>query len=428
MTADDQHSRKAGETSDGTSEEPLSPIIPGWAGARSYSLAALQERIEAQLSAELEGRVDILSAATGDEIRHELVREAGEYVLAVESVMLSRRDKQTLFAAVYSSLFGFGPLDELLQDESVVELSVEGVQRVFVCRESGEREQVPAFFEDEHHLHRIVARLLVTAGQTLSEDQPFVEFGLTLHGRPARLSLVLPPLSPMLTLSLRLHRTEIATLERLTQRGAIGPRGLELLRALACSPWGLLVVGESGSGKTMLLEALLGSLPETANALLVERAVEVRCPVWIQPVPPANSFGAGLGDALDQNPALLVADEIRTDEGAQIVRACQSEARLVFTFRGSGEPARLRAALGMLLRRGRTGLTEAEVQSMLVERLPFVLLVARMAAGSKVVGIREWRLDGGVVDLMPVLGEQDQMMHRPQHDLPLPDGFWSALG
>ncbi len=416
---------------------PDPEIIRGRPGYASFSLAALRERIEGQIEEELARRADVRLEMQDEEARWALVREVGGYVLAVESVPLSHAEREALFTAVYRDLFTFGPLDALLSDETITGLTIDGFERVYVRRLSGESEQIPSIFEDHAHLLRSVERILAEAGGQLLEEEPFVEVGLVMLGRPARLSLVMPPLNPVLHLELRLHPSATATLHALQAGGAITEADATLLRALMRSPHGALIVGEAGAGKTTLLEALLSELPDPGSTWLVERGGELRPPQGVQRLgviparegQPGVDFPAQVRRAVDENPTTLVLDELLGDEAGVLWEALTraSRPRCLFVLRGSSQPQRLRSALRILLRKGRPDAPQEAINRLLLERLPFVITTRLGPQGVQVDTVAEWVEDAASADdviLRPLLHGGRPTGHRPHHAVAVDAAFW----
>src|SRR5579859_7142768 len=143
----------AGEEADGRSEQGQSSshmpkFLPG---NPRVSLAALRERIEYQFIAETANRPDILRDLDTNS-RRDLVRDIVDYVLATESVSVGRADHVLILEVAYHDLFGFGPLDPYLADDSVSELTVDGPDKIFVRYGAADMTSIDAYFDDAVHL------------------------------------------------------------------------------------------------------------------------------------------------------------------------------------------------------------------------------------------------------------------------------------
>jgi len=80
---------------------------------------------------------------------------------------------------------------------------------------------IDSSFDDPAHLRRTVQRVLSFAGTQISSDEPVLEVGVTLANRPARLTVIAPPISPILHVDARLHSPEPATLESCITAGLL---------------------------------------------------------------------------------------------------------------------------------------------------------------------------------------------------------------
>ncbi len=422
-------------------EEPLpgprlSSLVPGRSGRPSFSLEALRERVERQFYEETAGRADILAELDSEASQRAALREIAEYVFAVEAVSPTAADRQTILDRAHGNLFGFGPLEELLRDESVTAISLGGAGDVRLRRGAGPLQSTPARFDDDAHLATILSRLVAQAGATLSDLTPFVEAGVTLRGRRARVSAIGPPLSPALSADIRLHPSRPLALEDLAARGALPAAGIALLRAIVTAGRGLLIAGEAGAGKTTLAGALLPALAGRIAA--VERAAELPlppeatrfCPAPPTPDPPGANFAALIGAALATGPDWLVIDEIGADDAPALWAALAADPapRCLWTLRAPVQPDRLRNALTMILRRAQTIQEEARLHQAIATRLPFVVALARAGDSLRLALLAEWSAEGGQLALRPLLAvEGDGWALTRQgsaHPLDLPPGFW----
>lgn len=421
---------------------PLSPLVPGRAGRPSFSLEALRERIERQFQDETADRIDILGELDTDEKRRALLREVADYVLAVESVTLSERERQAIIDKAYRNLFTFGPLEPYVQDDTVTEITVNGPYDIHVRHGLGAMQSVTAAFEDRVHLEDLIKRVLATAQVTPPESDPFLEVGITLRGRNARLVLAAPPVSPEYSLEIRLHPRTPITLDDLhTRFEMLPPQAAALLSAILAAEHGLLIVGDVALGKTTLAGALAETLPVEMMIEAVERASEMALPpiVTCRPVIPPSPAGPGrdfatqFRAALDERPLWLIVDEIRGDEAAAVWEALRREEapHYLWVFRGDPQPERLRSAINMLIRRVQPSIPQGTINAALLRHLPFVAALRRTADGPRLAQIAEWTpgaADDDPLTLRPLLLYQDGAWaitgNRPAHALPLPEEFW----
>ena len=114
-----------------------------------------------------------LEHATEKELRAEIASIAGE-LLDEKGIVLNRDDRQTLNKELYDEVTGLGPLETLLQDDTVSDILVNGPRQVFVER-SGKLELSDVTFKDERHLLRIIDKIVSAVGRRVEESNPYVD-------------------------------------------------------------------------------------------------------------------------------------------------------------------------------------------------------------------------------------------------------------
>jgi pilus assembly protein CpaF len=409
-------------------------LITGRGGTRLYSLSALVEKVEVQFRAEYDADAPALIAANTPVKRLRLIIDVLNYVLAVESINLSNDDRAEAIQRVYSSLFGYGPLDSLLLDERITNLILEGEAKAAVRYGNGDLVPLGALFDDETHLSRIINRLLDDANAELSREAPFIEAGLIIGERPVRVSAVMPPYATALSVDIRVHPKQAPTLDDLVASNFMSDEAFQLLRKIASSKYGFCIVGETGAGKTTLLNAMLAHVPQQQLAS-VERALELRlgesavrfATQWRSDnTKTPASFGEQILNALESAPECVVLDEVRSDEPMSIAPLLELETspRLIWAVRGVPDSKRLQSALGMLARRANIGIGEALVHA-LYERIPFVITLAKVrnhASGEtdlKLFSIAEWqsRVDSDYPDYVMLMQFRDGASRRTENQL-----------
>src|SRR5260221_12608038 len=267
-----------GANTDPNGNHPRQPTPQFLAGNRQVSMAALREQIEVQFIEETGERSDIFVNAD-EKARRELIHDMVDYVLATSSISLSRADKLVLLDTAYHDLFGLGSLDSFLADEQVTELTIDGPEQVYVRYNAEDMRAIETPFENSAMLERAVQRvLLATTGAQVTESEPVLEVGAMLGKRPARLTIIAPPLSPLLHVNIRLHAAKAVTLKKCVDAGLLNAPAATMLRAIIAAGHALKLVGDVGTGKTTLLEALLPILPQ--ERIVVERARELHVPAY----------------------------------------------------------------------------------------------------------------------------------------------------
>src|SRR5919106_3556882 len=194
-------------------------------------------------------------------------------LIAESGIPLSLAERDAIVGDVLDEVFGFGPLEPLLRDTTVSDILVNTYKHVFVERH-GKLERVPAAFQDDQHLLRVIDRIVSGVGRRIDDSSPMVDARLP---DGSRVNAVIPPLAvdgPLL--SIRRFPAERLKAENLVEFNALTPNMLEFLRHCVNSKLNCLISGGTGAGKTTLLNVLSSFVSGRERIVTIEDAAELQ--------------------------------------------------------------------------------------------------------------------------------------------------------
>lgn len=181
--------------------------------------------------------------------------------------------KVELLRGVMNEFFGFGPIQPLLDDNSVSEVMVNGPNRVYIERK-GKLELSNVKFDDDDHVRRIIDRIILPLGRRVDADSPLVDARLP---DGSRVNAIIPPVAiDGSSITIRKFGTKKLTVDDLITYGSMTPQIAEFLKACVVSRLNIVVAGGTGSGKTTLLNVLSGFIPEDERIVTIEDAAELK--------------------------------------------------------------------------------------------------------------------------------------------------------
>jgi len=360
----------------------------------------------ATADAELVERVRTRLVASGAAATRTAVAAA----LRTEGGVRGDAEIAAVLARLESELGGSGPLEVLLRDPSVTDILVNAPGEVWVDRGAG-LERVQLRLPTEDAVRRLAQRLAAATGRRLDDAQPFVDARLP---GGVRLHAILPPVSPRgTTLSLRVPRREVFSLDELVAAGSVPEALAVLLRVVVTSRLAFVVSGGTGSGKTTLLSALLSVVDPGERVLLVEDSGELRpsCPHVVRlEARGANAEGAGevslrdlVRQALRMRPDRIVVGEVRGAEVADLLAALntghEGGCGTVHANSAGDVPARFEALAAV------AGMPRLALHSQLAAALDLVIHLRRGADGTRQVVEVDLLAAGadGIVSTVPAL-------------------------
>ena len=316
---------------------------------------------------------------------------------------ISRYEMERLAEEIVDELIGFGPLEVLLRDPDVTEILVNGPHRVFVERD-GILHQSELRFIDDHHVERVMQRILAPLGRRLDESSPMVDARMP---DGSRVNAIIPPIAldgPCL--SIRKFRKDMLKSTDLMAMHTIDQAIFDFIQEAVSKRCNILISGGTGTGKTTLLNILSQLINPYERLVTIEDVAELQLAhphvVRLETRPP-NAEGHGevkasdlIRNALRMRPDRIILGEIRGVEVLDVLTAMNTG------HDGSMSTVHANTAQDALLRLetlvGLTGRAVAEktLRQMLCAALDIIIQLTRMPDGRRcvsevleVVGVRD---------------------------------------
>lgn len=230
---------------------------------------------------------------------------------------------------IFSSIRGFGLLDNIMNDDAITEVMVNGPDHIFI-EKNGVVQRLDRKFESERRLEDIIQRIVGLAGREVNQANPIVDTRLP---DGSRVNVVLPPIAlcgP--TITIRKFSKNPMTIERLIAYGSITKEIAGVLETLVKAKYNIFISGGTGSGKTTFLNALSNYIPKNERVITIEDSAELQI-VGIENLVSmetrnANTSGAGqitirdlIKSSLRMRPERIIVGEVRGGEALDMLQA-----------------------------------------------------------------------------------------------------------
>lgn len=211
-----------------------------------------------------------LSRQYDDEDILSLIRDA---ICTESGPMLSVADRIRTEKEIFDSIRKLDVLQELLEDEDITEIMINGPDNIFV-EKAGRIIKSDRHFISPDKLDDIIQQIVAENNQVVNESRPIVDTRLP---DGSRVNIVLPPIAVDYSIvSIRRFPKETMTMERLLSYGSLTEEMAEVLKKLVQSGYNIFISGSTGSGKTSLINALSGYIPKDERLITIEDAAELQ--------------------------------------------------------------------------------------------------------------------------------------------------------
>ncbi|MCI8424178.1 MAG: CpaF family protein [Adlercreutzia sp.] len=274
-------------------------------------------------------RVALIMAENPERARNEIRAACRRLALRDPWRALDPTVYRDLVEDLISSVFGLGPLEDLIADESITEIMVNGARSVFVERD-GRLMPAPVRFESDEQVRALIDRILGPLGRRVDESMPMASARLP---QGHRVNAILPPVAidgPHVTI--RSFARRVMSLAELQERGSFDGAVRQFLVWAVRARRSMAVAGGTGSGKTTLLNALSLHIASDERIITIEDAAELKFDEHPHVVRlearAANAEGAGevtirdlVVNALRMRPDRIIVGECRAAEALDMLQA-----------------------------------------------------------------------------------------------------------
>ena len=376
--------------------EPEPASTPEPEPTRTDPDAELKRSVKSQIHRELVERLDIKRLSASHIDAEELRRRARDTIAAIVTEIRAKLprslDPDALGGEILDEALGLGPLENLLADDAVTEIMVNGPDRIFV-EKSGKIQLTQQAFMDAQSVMAVIERIVSPLGRRVDESQPYVDARLP---DGSRVNCIIHPLSlvgPCITIR-KFSRRQLFDKD-LIRLGTLTDDMAKFLDVCVKMRKNIIVSGGTGSGKTTLLNVLSNYLPPTERILTIEDAAELRLHqphlIRLEARPP-NIEGRGaitirdlVRNALRMRPDRIIVGECRGGEALDMLQAMNTGHDGSLTTVHANAPRDVISRLETMVLMSGMDLPSRAIREQIASAVDVVVHESRLSDGSRKV-------------------------------------------
>ena len=347
----------------------------------------------------------------------------------LEGYDLNVTERNHIFNLIQNEINGYGPITELLEDDSITEIMVNGPDEIYVEIDGKIIKDDTISFINDDHIIRTIQRIVQPLGRTIDTANPMVDARLK---DGSRLNAIIPPLSlkgPVLTI--RKFSKNLDSIDDLLRKGTLTTDMAMFLEASVKAKLNILICGGTGTGKTSLLNILSSFIENHERIITIEDAAELRLHqdhVISLETRLINYEGAGeitirdlVRNSLRMRPDRIIVGEVRGKEAFDMMQAMNTghEGSLTTLHANSPEDALNRLETMILM--NDMDIPVSAVRGYIENAIDLVVNIERLADGKRkitsiceVQGIKEGKItlkeifafkEKGIAEDESVIGE-----------------------
>ena len=330
----------------------------------------------------------LLSRASDEQLMRR-VADVADHKLG--NVSLSPQERSRVVRLVFSSIRGLGILDEILADDSITEVMINGPDHIFV-EHAGRLYRLNKKFDNERQLEDIIQKIVGKAGKEVNQANPIVDTRLP---DGSRVNVVLPPVSlsgPIVTIR-KFSKTPM-TVEMLLKYGSLTREAAAFLEKLVRAKYNIFISGGTGSGKTTFLNALSNFIPRDERIITIEDSAELQIKNIENLVSletrNANTSGRGeisirdlIRSALRMRPERIVVGEVRGAEALDMLQAMNTGHDGSLSTGHANSTRDMLSRLETMVLQGNDGLPLPAIRQQISSALDIIIHLSRLRDKSR---------------------------------------------
>ncbi len=314
---------------------------------------------------------------------------------------------------IYSRIRGFGVIDDLIDDDEISEIMINGYDQIFV-EKNGRLYLSSLRFENKKQLEDVVFKMVGKAGREINTANPIVDVRLNSG---ERVNVVIEPIvekGPIVTI--RKFPKKAITGEDLIKTGTVTKTALNFLENLVKTKYNIFISGGTSAGKTTLLNVLTNFIDEKERIVLIEDSAEIRLDPKIKnhvsmEVRQANSAGIGkitvrdlIKTSLRMRPERIIVGEVRGAEAIDMLQAMNTGHEGSMSTGHANSAKDMFSRLETMIMQNYENIPLNAIKEMITTSIEFVVHISRMRDSTRhITEISEvLRYQNGKILLNPI--------------------------
>ena len=296
-----------------------------------------------------------------------------------------------IFNLIQNEINGYGPITDLLEDNAVTEIMVNGPNEIYIEIDGKILKDDSVSFINNNHIIRTIQRIVQPLGRTIDEANPMVDARLR---DGSRLNAIIPPLAvkgPVMTI--RKFSKDLDNIDEILRKGMLTMYMARFLEASVKAKLNILISGGTGTGKTTLLNILSSFIGNDERIVTIEDAVELRLKqehVISLETRTSNYEGEGevtirdlVRNSLRMRPDRIIVGEVRGKEAFDMMQAMNTGHEGSITTLHSNSPQDALNRLETMLLMNDMELPVNAIRGYITNAIDIIVQIERLSDGKR---------------------------------------------